>query len=181
MAGIPSLDAVPVSSMEGSDDQPIAVDRATLRLLLRRDGRHNVLDLAREGGLLTTLKRLANLHELKLIEVPATPSAAAPPLPPASGQAPEASQAPEAAESPAPPITPERRCRRSRQRASPCGSGGPERAAIAPPPAVVAGRGAVARCGRSGRGRCNEHPILRDYMPCTWHGTLRASDTSLVA
>jgi hypothetical protein len=69
MAGIPSLDAHPVSAMDGPDEQPIALDRGTLRLLLRCDGRRSVLDLAREGGLLITLKRLANLHELKLIQV----------------------------------------------------------------------------------------------------------------
>jgi hypothetical protein len=70
MAGIPSLDAVPMSAMDGPDDQPISVDRGTLKLLLRCDGRMSVLELARDGGLLTTLKRLANLHELRLIEVP---------------------------------------------------------------------------------------------------------------
>ncbi len=69
MAGIPSLESVPISSMEGPDEQPIALDRATLRLLLRCDGRHTVLELARESGLLATLKRLANLYELKLIHV----------------------------------------------------------------------------------------------------------------
>jgi hypothetical protein len=69
MAGIPSLDSVPVSTTDGPDEQPIALDRGTLRLLLRCDGRSSVLDLARGGGLLPTLKRLANLHELKLIDV----------------------------------------------------------------------------------------------------------------
>src|SRR5262245_26587505 len=69
MSGIPSLDVVPVSAMEGPDDQPIALDRATLRLLLRCDGQHSVLELAREGGLLATLKRVAHLNELKLIRV----------------------------------------------------------------------------------------------------------------
>jgi Domain of unknown function (DUF4388) len=70
MAGISSLDAVPISAMDGPDDQPIALDRGTLKLLLRCDGRTSVLELARDGGLLTTLKRLANLHDLQLIEVP---------------------------------------------------------------------------------------------------------------
>jgi hypothetical protein len=69
MASIPSLDAVPVSMIDGPDDQPIALDRGTLRLLLRCDGRGSVLDLARDGGLLPALKRLAHLHELKLIDV----------------------------------------------------------------------------------------------------------------
>jgi hypothetical protein len=69
MAGIPSLEGIPVALMDGPDEQPIALDRGTLRLLLRCDGRNTVLDLAREGGLLITLKRLANLHELKLVQV----------------------------------------------------------------------------------------------------------------
>jgi hypothetical protein len=78
MAGIPSLEAVPVSAMEGPDEQPIALDRASLRLLLRCDGRHSVMELAREGGLLPTLKRLATLHELKLIKVEGSRAASAP-------------------------------------------------------------------------------------------------------
>jgi len=82
MAGIPSLESVPVSAMEGPDEQPIALDRATLRLLLRCDGRHTVLELARESGLLATLKRLANLFELKLIKVEAgRPTSAPAPAP----------------------------------------------------------------------------------------------------
>jgi Domain of unknown function (DUF4388) len=76
MASIPSLDSVPVSMMDGPDDQPIALDRGTLRLLLRCDGRRSVLDLAREGGLLPALKRLASLHELKLIDVTRPPALA---------------------------------------------------------------------------------------------------------
>jgi len=81
MAGIPSLESVPDSAMEGPDEQPIALDRATLRLLLRCDGRHSVLELARESGLLPTLKRLANLYELKLIKVEGGRTAAAEPVP----------------------------------------------------------------------------------------------------
>jgi hypothetical protein len=91
MAGISSLDAVPVAAMDGPDEQPIALDRATLRLLLRCDGRHTVLELAREGGLLPTLKRIANLNELKLIHVEEGRRAAPAPEP-----------------EPAPPITLER-------------------------------------------------------------------------
>lgn len=68
-AVLPSLDAVPLSATDGPDDQAIALDRGTLRLLLRCDGRTPVLELAREGGLLPTLKRLANLYELQLIQV----------------------------------------------------------------------------------------------------------------
>jgi Domain of unknown function (DUF4388) len=73
MAVIPSLDAAPSASLdaleEGADDQPVTLDRGTLRLLMRSDGQRSVLDLAREGGLLLTLKRLANLNDLKLISV----------------------------------------------------------------------------------------------------------------
>jgi Domain of unknown function (DUF4388) len=78
MAGIPSLESVPAPAMDGPDDQPIAVDRATLRLLLRCDGRASVLELAREPGLLATLKRLAKLSELNLIKVEPRSRAAAP-------------------------------------------------------------------------------------------------------
>jgi len=90
MAGISSLDALPVAAMDGPDEQPIALDRAALRLLLRCDGQRTVLELAREGGLLTTLKRIANLNELKLIRLDDARRAAAP------------------VPAPAPPITPER-------------------------------------------------------------------------
>src|SRR5690349_21150858 len=49
MAGIPSLDAAPSVSLDGgADDQGISLDRGTLRLLIRCDGQHSVLDLARE-------------------------------------------------------------------------------------------------------------------------------------
>jgi Domain of unknown function (DUF4388) len=66
---IPSLDSMPVAAMDGPDDQPIALDRASLRLLMRCDGQRNVLDLARESDLLSTLKRLTNLAEANLIRV----------------------------------------------------------------------------------------------------------------
>ena len=81
MTGIPSLQAVPASAMDGPDDQPIVVDRATLRLLLRCDGRASVLELARETGLLATLKRLANLYELNLIKVEPSSRATPEPVP----------------------------------------------------------------------------------------------------
>jgi len=70
MAGIPSLDSVPSVNLNGgADDQAISLDRGTLRLLVKCDGQHSVLELAREGGLLATLKRLANLHEQRLVSV----------------------------------------------------------------------------------------------------------------
>jgi hypothetical protein len=70
MSGIPSLDSVPrVNIDDGADDQAISLDRGTLRLLVKCDGQLSVLDLAREAGLLSTLKRLANLHEQQLISV----------------------------------------------------------------------------------------------------------------
>ncbi len=80
MSAIPSLESVPVSAlsaMDGADDQPIPLDRATLRLLLRCDGRRSVLDLARDGDLLSTLKRLAKMAELELVKVEAPRAAAA--------------------------------------------------------------------------------------------------------
>jgi len=83
MAFVPSLDAAPSASLdtlqEGSDDQPVTLDRGTLRLLMRSDGQRSVLDLAREGGLLVTLKRLANLNDLGLINVADQPPQAAAP------------------------------------------------------------------------------------------------------
>jgi hypothetical protein len=81
MAVIPSLDAAPSASLdaleEGADDQEVTLDRGTLRLLMRADGQRSVLDLARDGGLLPTLKRLANLNDLKLISVADQPRPAA--------------------------------------------------------------------------------------------------------
>ena len=103
MAGIPSLDSVPSVNLNGgADDQAISLDRGTLRLLVKCDGRHSVLDLAREAGLLATLKRLANLHEQQLVSVDAqSPSQAeaqdhvpAPP-PPEEPQAPQSDTADE--------------------------------------------------------------------------------------
>jgi hypothetical protein len=82
MAGIPSLDAVPVARLEGADEQPVALDRASLRLLLRCDGKQNVFDLARGAGLPTTLKRLAQLVELQLVKLDTTAAAATPAEPP---------------------------------------------------------------------------------------------------
>ena len=87
MAGIPSLDSVPSVNLDGgADDQAISLDRGTLRLLVKCDGRHSVLDLAHEGGLVATLKRLATLHEQHLVSVDAeSPS-------PAQAQAPQPTQ-----------------------------------------------------------------------------------------
>jgi hypothetical protein len=97
MVGIPSLDSVPSVNLDGgADDQAIALDRGTLRLLVKCDGRRSVLDLAREAGLLATLKRLANLHEQKLVSVDAQAQAEAPEAPqPEPAPPPEEPQAPQ--------------------------------------------------------------------------------------
>jgi hypothetical protein len=75
---IPSLDAVPTLVVDeaGADDE-IGLDRDTLRLLLLIDGRRSVADLARERGLLRTLKQLARLSQLRLARVRPTDGAAA--------------------------------------------------------------------------------------------------------
>jgi hypothetical protein len=80
-AAIPSLSAVPtlVVDESGTEDE-IGLDRDTLRLLMQIDGRRSVADLARERGLLRTLKQLARLSQLKLARIEAAngPSPARP-------------------------------------------------------------------------------------------------------
>src|SRR5919202_1575829 len=80
-AAIPSLAAVPTLVVEesGTEDE-IGLDRDTLRLLMQIDGRRSVADLARERGLLRTLKQLARLSQLKLARIEAAngPSPARP-------------------------------------------------------------------------------------------------------
>jgi len=101
-AAIPSLSGVPsVILDEAAEAQngQVALERDTLRLLLRLDGRRTVAQLARERGLLRTLRQLAQLVQLGLarIDLPSTaPVAAAPP--PTPEPAPAAAAA---AESPA--------------------------------------------------------------------------------
>ncbi|MDQ3811559.1 MAG: DUF4388 domain-containing protein, partial [Chloroflexota bacterium] len=95
MAGLPSLDAAPQPLADGPDDQPIALDRGTLRLLMRCDGRTSVMDLARDAGLLVTLKRLARLFELNLIRAD---QAAPPPAAQVASGLPDGPQAAVAAE-----------------------------------------------------------------------------------
>jgi uncharacterized protein DUF4388 len=71
-AAIPSLSAVPrvvVDEADGQDE--IGLDRDTLRLLLVIDGNRSVAALARERGLLRTLKQLARLVQLHLVRVEA--------------------------------------------------------------------------------------------------------------
>src|ERR687885_1654269 len=77
-AAIPSLSAVPtlVVDESGTEDE-IGLDRDSLRLLMQIDGRRSVADLARERGLLRTLKQLTRLSQLKLARIE-TPSRAAP-------------------------------------------------------------------------------------------------------
>jgi hypothetical protein len=73
---IPSLMAVPRVAVDDADsDEEIGLDRDTLRLLLVLDGRRSVAELARERGLLRTLKQLSRLAQLGLarVDVPAEP------------------------------------------------------------------------------------------------------------
>jgi Domain of unknown function (DUF4388) len=76
-AAIPSLSAVPhlVVDESGTEDE-IGLDRDTLRLLMQIDGRRSVAELARERGLLRTLKQLARLSQLKLARIEAVHAAA---------------------------------------------------------------------------------------------------------
>jgi hypothetical protein len=71
-AAIPSLSAVPTVLVDesGTEDE-IGLDRDTLRLLMQIDGRRSVADLARERGLMRTLKQLTKLSQLKLARIEA--------------------------------------------------------------------------------------------------------------
>jgi len=88
-AAIPSLSGVPsVVLDEAAEVQngQVALERDTLRLLLRLDGRRTVAQLTRERGLLRTLRQLAELVQLGLarIDLPSgAPVAATPPPTPA--------------------------------------------------------------------------------------------------
>jgi hypothetical protein len=75
-AAIPSLSAVPtlVVDESGGTDEEIGLDRDTLRLLMYIDGRRSVAELARERGLLRTLKQLARLSQLKLPDAQPQPT-----------------------------------------------------------------------------------------------------------
>jgi hypothetical protein len=79
-AAIPSLSAVPhvVVDESGTEDE-IGLDRDTLRLLMHIDGRRSVAELARERGLLRTLKQLARLSQLKLASIEASAQTSARP------------------------------------------------------------------------------------------------------
>jgi hypothetical protein len=69
-AAIPSLSYVPRVVVDEADSaDEIGLDRDTLRLLLAIDGRRSVAELARERGLLRTLKQLARLVQLRLARV----------------------------------------------------------------------------------------------------------------
>jgi hypothetical protein len=66
-AAVPSLTSVPRAAVDDSTDQDeLALDRDTLRLLLALDGHQSVTQLAQERGLMRTLKQMAKLVELKL-------------------------------------------------------------------------------------------------------------------
>jgi hypothetical protein len=70
MAAVPSLSAVPyvleTSEADGEEGE-ITLGQRALRLLLALDGRRNVALLARERGMLHTLRELAELTQLGLI------------------------------------------------------------------------------------------------------------------
>ena len=85
-AAIPSLSALPrvaVEVLDGEDE--LRLDRDTLRLLLALDGRRSVADLARERGLLRTLKQLARLAQLHLARIEPSHAVTTPPSTPVSG------------------------------------------------------------------------------------------------
>ena len=67
---VPSLAAVPRQAIADTDeaDGTVSLSREALRLLLTCTGRASVADLAERYGLLATLKQLAQLVELELIE-----------------------------------------------------------------------------------------------------------------
>jgi hypothetical protein len=70
MATVPSLGAIPhilQSNAADGEDGPITMGRRSLRLLLALDGRRNVASLAKERGVLRTLRELAELTELGLV------------------------------------------------------------------------------------------------------------------
>jgi hypothetical protein len=81
-ASIPTVRAVPRLVLEAGadrDQDTLVLDRDALRLLLRVDGTRTVREIAREYGLVHTLRLLARLAELQLvrIEAPTAPQIAA--------------------------------------------------------------------------------------------------------
>lgn len=75
-AAVPSLSSVPVLVLDDdSDDRQVEMDRDTLRLLIRLDGKRTVSELARERGLLRTLRQLAQLVQLGLARMSDQPGA----------------------------------------------------------------------------------------------------------
>ncbi len=66
---LPSLAVVPSVDMAGSDNDQLALDRGSLRLLLDIDGRRSVLELARGRGLMATARRVAYLVQLGVVRV----------------------------------------------------------------------------------------------------------------
>ena len=106
-AAVPSLECVPrVLPADDADGgrSEITVGRSALNLLLALDGQHSVASLARQRGLLPTLRALADLVELGLVlvERPSTAPAPAPePMPaPTEGSVspPAAAEPPRAAD-----------------------------------------------------------------------------------
>jgi hypothetical protein len=120
-AAIPSLAAVPTLVVEesGTEDE-IGLDRDTLRLLMQIDGRRTVADLARERGLLRTLKQLTRLSQLNLarIEAPNGPSSTRP-----EWQQPQANTPPQSPAQPQPQPQPEPQAQPTEQQPSPRSGG----------------------------------------------------------
>ena len=119
-AAVPSLSGVPsVKLDDGPTDGQVALDRDTLRLLIQLDGRRTVAELARERGLLRTLRQLAQLVQLGLARIdvsglprapqaapavePTRPAEAPAPPPPASQPTPPGQPAGPAAQPPGRP------------------------------------------------------------------------------
>jgi hypothetical protein len=67
---IPPMSATPVPkrSSGSEEDESVMLDRGSVQLLLNCNGRATVADLVQSGSKLSTLKRLARLVELGLIE-----------------------------------------------------------------------------------------------------------------
>ena len=73
-ASIPTVRAVPRLALEAGadhDQDTLVLDRDALRLLLRVDGTRTVREIAREYGLVHTLRLLARLAELQLVRIEA--------------------------------------------------------------------------------------------------------------
>jgi hypothetical protein len=116
-AAVPSLSGIPYVNLdEAADNGQVALDRDTLRLLIQLDGRRTVFELARDRGLLRTLRQLAQLVQLGLarIEVSGLPRAPEPPprlepvrhVEPPAASHPPPTREPTPSTPPSPPVGP---------------------------------------------------------------------------